>query len=55
MSMKTIYADFETFYDKDYSLSKMRTDAYIKDPRFEIIGVSVAVGDAEPVCIFDRE
>ena len=48
--MRTLlYVDFETYYDKDYSLSKMQTDAYIKDPRFEIIGVSVAVGDAEPV------
>ena len=44
-----LYVDFETYYDKDYSLSKMQTDAYIKDPRFEIIGVSIAVGDAEPV------
>jgi len=32
--------DFETYYDKDYTLSKMQTDEYIKDPRFEIIGVS---------------
>jgi hypothetical protein len=33
--------DFETFYDKDYSLSKMQTDAYILGEQFEIIGVGV--------------
>lgn len=31
--------DFETYYDRDYSLSKMTTQEYIHDPRFEIIGV----------------
>lgn len=38
--------DFETYYDKDYSLSKMTTEAYIRDPRFEVIGVGVKVGEA---------
>lgn len=34
--------DFETLYDKkEYTLSKMTTEAYIRDPRFEVIGVSV--------------
>lgn len=33
--------DFETFYSIDFSLSKMQTDEYILDPRFEIILVSV--------------
>ena len=36
--------DFETFYDKDFSLSKMQTDEYILDDRFEIIGVSAKAG-----------
>ena len=43
--MNIITVDMETFYDKDYSLSKMQTDAYILDPRFQIIGVSVTVND----------
>lgn len=47
--MNTLFVDFETFYDKDYSLSKMQTDAYVKDPRFEIIGVSVGENGAPPV------
>lgn len=41
MSLVTI--DFETFYSKDFSLSKMTTESYIRDPRFEVIGVSVKI------------
>lgn len=37
--------DFETFYDKDFSLSKMTTEEYVRDPRFEVIGVAVKVND----------
>ena len=47
--MNIITIDFETYYDKDYSLSKMTTEEYIRDERFEVIGVSVKVGDGEPV------
>ena len=43
MDMVTI--DFETYYSKDYSLSKMTTEAYIRDERFEVIGVAVKVND----------
>lgn len=40
--------DFETYYDREYSLSKMSTEDYINDPRFEIILVSVKRGDNDP-------
>jgi DNA polymerase len=43
--MDIITIDFETYYDKDYSLSKMTTEAYIRDPRFELIGVAVKIND----------
>ena len=33
--------DFETYFDADYSLKKMTTEAYIRDPRFEVLGVGV--------------
>jgi hypothetical protein len=33
--------DFETYYDKDYSLKKMSPVEYILDPRFEVIMLSV--------------
>lgn len=47
-NMNLITIDFETFYDKDYSLSKMTTEEYIRDDRFEIIGVAVKVNDEQP-------
>ena len=45
--MDLITVDFETYYDRDYSLSKMTTEAYIRDPRFEVIGVAVKVNNEE--------
>lgn len=47
--MDILTVDFETYYDKDYSLSKMQTDAYILDPRFEVILVCVAKNGDVPV------
>jgi DNA polymerase len=47
--MSIITIDFETYYDKEYSLSKMTTEEYINDPRFEVIGVGVKVDDQESV------
>ena len=43
-----ITLDFETYYDRNYSLSKLTTEAYIRDPRFEIIGVAVQQDDEPP-------
>jgi len=40
-----ITLDFETFYDKDFSLTKMTTEEYIRDSRFEVIGVGVKVNN----------
>ena len=37
----------ETFYDKDYSLSKITTEEYIRGPQFEVIGVGVKVNNGE--------
>ena len=37
--------DFETYYDKDYSLTKMSTEDYVADDRFEIIMVGVKKND----------
>jgi len=45
--MDLITIDFETYYDKEFSLSKMTTEEYIRDPRFEVIGVGVKVNNNE--------
>lgn len=42
--MDVITLDIETYYDQDYSLSKMTTEAYVRDPRFEIIGIGIKFG-----------
>ena len=43
--MDLVTLDFETFYSKEYSLSKMTTEEYIRDPRFQVIGVSIKTND----------
>jgi DNA polymerase I-like protein with 3'-5' exonuclease and polymerase domains len=43
-----ITIDFETFYEKStFSLSKLTTEEYVRDDRFEVIGVAVKVNDGE--------
>ena len=44
-----IVADFETYYSKDFSLSKLTTEEYIRSPEFEVIGVSVKLDDEPAV------
>ncbi len=41
-----ITLDFETYYDDEYSLKKMTTEAYVRDPRFKIHGLAIKLGDA---------
>lgn len=43
--MDIVTIDFETYYDRDYSLSKMTTEAYVRSPDFEIIGVGIKVNN----------
>ena len=47
--MDLITLDFETYYSKDYSLKKLTTEEYVRDPRFEVLGVAIKVnnGDTE--------
>jgi len=37
--------DFETYYDQDYSLSKLTTEDYVRDSRFEVIGLAIKKND----------
>lgn len=45
--MHVITYDFETFYDRAFSLAKMTTEEYIRDELFEVIGIAVKVDDGE--------
>ena len=47
--MHLITIDFESFYSKDFSLSKLTTEEYIRSPEFEVIGVSVKLDDEPAV------
>jgi DNA polymerase len=39
--VKPVVIDFETYFGDDYTLSKMTTEAYIRDPRFEAHGAAI--------------
>jgi len=43
--MDIVTIDIESYYDKDFSLSKMTTEQYVRSPLFEIIGVGIKVND----------
>lgn len=45
--MQKIYLDFETFYDVDYTLTKMSTAQYVNDEQFKVWGVGIKVEDGE--------
>lgn len=43
--MDIVTIDFETYYARDYSLSKMTTESYIRDERFQVIGMAIKYND----------
>lgn len=45
--MRKVFFDFETFYDTKakYTLKHMTVQQYIRDPRFKVLGMSVAIDD----------
>ena len=45
--MDILTVDFETYYDKSYSLSSITTEEYIRHELFETIGVAVKRNDEE--------
>jgi len=47
--MKILTIDFETFYSREFSLTKVTTEEYIRSSQFETIGVSVQINDGKPV------
>ena len=45
--MDILTIDFETYYAQGFSLSKITTEEYIRDPQFEVIGVAVKINDGD--------
>lgn len=39
--MQIVTLDFETYFDDDYSLSKLTTEEYVRSPKFEALGCAV--------------
>jgi DNA polymerase len=50
-----VHLDFETFYSADYTLRKLTTEAYVRDERFQVIGVGVRVGKSPSVWLEEWE
>lgn len=46
--MNILTIDFETYYSREFSLTKVTTEEYIRSPQFEAIGVAVQINDGEP-------
>ena len=47
--MNILTLDFETFYSREFSLTKLTTEEYVRSDDFETIGVSVKENDNEAV------
>lgn len=43
--MSLVIVDFETFYGPGYGLKELTTEEYVRDHRFQVIGVSLKVDD----------
>jgi hypothetical protein len=39
--MQIICLDFEAYFDREYTLSKLTTEAYIRYMRFAVLGASI--------------
>ena len=53
--MHLLTLDFETFWSKDHSLTKMSPISYVMHPETEIISLSACVGRETPVTVFGEE
>ena len=49
--MKLITLDFETYFADDYTLSKMTTEAYVRDRRFKTHCLSNKIEDRPATCV----
>ena len=49
--MRVCVLDIESFYDQQYSLSKISTEQYVRSPLFEIIGLAYKFDDGPVVWV----
>lgn len=50
--MTLVTLDFETYFDNDYTLSKLTTEGYIRDPRFEVLCLAIKEDGKRATCDF---
>ena len=50
-----VVIDFETYYDQDYTLSKLSTSEYIRDPRFKAQMMGVKIGNKKTILVPHEE
>lgn len=53
--MDLITLDMETYYGDDYTLSKMTTEAYVRDPRFEAIMVGIKINKGKTYTVVGKD
>jgi DNA polymerase len=44
-TLTPVTIDFETYYDNEYSLRKIKTPLFVRDARFQVHGAGIKVGD----------
>lgn len=47
--------DFETYYSSEFNLRKVGVEPYVRDPRFEVLGVGVKLGGRPSVWMEEAE
>ena len=53
--LQTVFLDFETYYDDDYTLRKLSTSEYIRDSRFEAISVGIKIDMGQTEVYFGED
>jgi hypothetical protein len=53
--MNILTLDFETYFADDYTLSKMTTEAYVRDPRFEAHGAGLRTPEGRLIWVAKPE
>ena len=44
---RLVQIDFETYWDEDYTLKKMSTSEYVRDPRFKVQMMGIKIGNGK--------